>query len=97
LKTFSREELLGLIRELASGEGGFPAAEPQHTLLDPLTPRECEVLVLLADGYTDKEIAEALTIAESTAKNHVSSILSKLDVRNRTQAAKLARESGLLR
>lgn len=97
LKTFSREELVGLIRELASCEGSFPAAEPQHTLLDPLTPRECEVLVLLADGYTDKEIAKALTIAESTAKNHVSSILSKLDVKNRTQAAKLARESGLLR
>ncbi len=96
LKTFSREELLGLIRELTSREEGFPAAEPEHTPLDALSPREREVLTLLADGYSDREIADALTIAESTAKNHVTNIRSKLGAKNRTQAAKLAREFGLV-
>jgi DNA-binding NarL/FixJ family response regulator len=95
MKTFSRKQLLGLIRELVSRREGFAAATPKSTPLDELTGREQEVLLLLVDGYRDKQIAEALVIAESTAKNHVSSILSKLGAENRTHAAKLARDFGV--
>lgn len=94
LKTFTRDQLLRLIRELATRERSFPVPEPGHSLLDTLTPREREVLKLLADGCTDGEIARKLTIAESTVKNHVSSILSKLGVKNRTQAAKVVHQMG---
>ena len=95
-KTFSREDLLGLIRELYSRKESFPAPQPARSPLDDLTPREREVLILLAKGEQDKAIAEALGIAESTAKNHVQKILDKLGAKNRTQAANLAREFGLL-
>ncbi len=95
-KTFTRDDLLSLIREISSRDKSFPASQPEHTPLDELSPREREVLVLLAKGEPDKAIAEALGIAESTAKNHVQNILDKLDAKNRTQAANLAREFGLL-
>ena len=58
--------------------------------LAELTPRELEVLELIAEGCSNKEIAERLYIAERTVKNHVNSILSRLGVRDRTQAAILA-------
>lgn len=95
-KTFGREELLGLIRELHARKESFPAPRPDPALLDDLSTREREVLVLLARGDPDRVIAEALGIAESTAKNHVQSILSKLGAKNRTHAVALARELGLL-
>lgn len=95
-KTFHREELLDLIRELYARKASFLAPQPEHTLLDELSAREREVLVLLAKGESDKTIAETLGIAESTAKNHVQHILSKLDAKNRTHAAALARELRLL-
>lgn len=58
--------------------------------------RELEVLRLLAEGFSNKEIAERLYLAEGTVKNRVSDILSKIDARDRTQAALRAREMGLL-
>jgi DNA-binding NarL/FixJ family response regulator len=61
-----------------------------------LTEREREVLALLARGASNREISEALYIASGTVKNHLSSILGKLGVRDRTQAALKARELGLL-
>jgi DNA-binding NarL/FixJ family response regulator len=61
-----------------------------------LTSREIEVLRLIAKGATNREIAEKLIISEGTVKNHISSILSRLGLRDRTQAAIYARESGLL-
>ncbi|MDJ0704256.1 MAG: response regulator transcription factor [Leptolyngbyaceae cyanobacterium MO_188.B28] len=57
---------------------------------DQLTPREREVLQLIAEGYNNREIAQALFIAERTVKNHVNSILRRLNLRDRTQAAILA-------
>jgi DNA-binding CsgD family transcriptional regulator len=71
-----------------------PAAEPEE---DPfgLTPRERQVLELLAEGATNREIGARLYMAEKTASVHVSRILSKLDVRSRTQAAAVAHRLGI--
>ena len=63
---------------------------------EPLTVREVEVLRLMAGGYSNREIADALGTAEGTVKNHASSILSKLGVRDRTRAVLTALERGLL-
>ena len=68
---------------------------PEATPLEPLTEREGEVLVLLAQGMSNREIAERLVLTEGTVKNHVSSILGKLQAENRTQAADIARRYGL--
>jgi len=65
-------------------------------LPEPLSQREMKVLVLLAEGLSNREIADRLYIAPGTAKNHVSNILSKLNVRDRTQAVLRAKELGLL-
>ena len=69
---------------------------PQQDLLDPLSLRELEVLHLMAQGATNGEIALALALAVETIKRHVSNILSKLGVSNRTQAAARALDLGLL-
>jgi DNA-binding NarL/FixJ family response regulator len=63
---------------------------------EPISPREREVLRLLAAGYSNREIGRALFIAEGTVKNHVSSILTKMCVRDRTRAVLKAAERGLL-
>jgi len=63
---------------------------------DALTKREIDVLRLMAGGYSNREIADALGTAEGTVKNHTSSILSKLGVRDRTRAVLRALELGYL-
>ncbi len=65
-------------------------------LLDPLTEREEEILKYLAQGLTNKEIANRTYLAEGTVKNYVSTILTKIDARDRTQAALRANELGLI-
>jgi DNA-binding CsgD family transcriptional regulator/tetratricopeptide (TPR) repeat protein len=75
------------------GDGAGTAGPPDDTL--GLTAREREVLVLLADGHTNRAIGEALFMAEKTASVHVSRILAKLDVRTRTEAAAVAHRLGL--
>ncbi|MBE1495125.1 DNA-binding NarL/FixJ family response regulator [Amycolatopsis lexingtonensis] len=72
-----------------------PAPRPQP-LVVPLSERELEVLRLLADGRSNREIATALFLAEGTVKNHVTNLLGKLGARDRTQAALRARDLGLL-
>ena len=66
----------------------------QDSLPDPLTERELEVLQLLAEGMSNRAIANELVIALGTTKTHISRIMSKLDAKNRTQAVIIARELG---
>jgi len=73
-----------------------PAAPLARPLAEPLSDRELEVLRLVAQGASNKEIAAALFIAEGTAKNHLTNILGKLGVTDRTQAALKAKELGLI-
>jgi NarL family two-component system response regulator LiaR len=77
-----------LLREFSPEESSWPAAEP-------LTEREREVLKQLARGLTNEDIAERLFISEATARTHVSNILAKLNLHNRTQAALFALRYGI--
>jgi LuxR family maltose regulon positive regulatory protein len=80
----------------AFGAGlSFPA-QAAAALLEPLSPREQEILERLAAGLTNREIAEQLVISLETVKKHTGSIYGKLDVRSRTEAAAKARVLGLL-
>jgi DNA-binding NarL/FixJ family response regulator len=72
------------------------SAPPVLSTVPDLTGRELEVLRLIAQGATNREIAESLVISEGTVKNHISNILSRIGLRDRTQAAIYARENGLL-
>ena len=74
-------------------ESGGPKAE---ALVLPLSPREREIVSLLGSGASNKEIADRLNLAEGTVKNYVTNILTKLDVRDRTQAAIRARQLGIV-
>ena len=71
-------------------------ARANQALVEPLSDRELEILRLVATGASNKEIAATLVIAEGTVKNHVTNILGKLGVRDRTQAALNAKELGLV-
>jgi DNA-binding NarL/FixJ family response regulator len=73
-----------------------PAAAPVQPLVTPLSERELAVVRLLAQGRSNREIAGELFLAEGTVKNHVTNVLTKLDARDRTQAALRARALGLL-
>jgi DNA-binding NarL/FixJ family response regulator len=73
----------------------LPVAVPQD-MIDPLSSRELEILRLVSDGLSNKEIAEKLVIAEGTVKNHLSSILAKLSARDRMQAVLIAKKAGLV-
>ncbi|MGV9302274.1 MULTISPECIES: response regulator [unclassified Nonomuraea] len=81
--------LTGLIRTYV--RGGRPRAE-----IDGLTAREQEVLVLIAKGLSNAEIAERLAVSPSTVKNHVTAVFAKIDVSNRAQAVIVAYERGLV-
>ncbi|MDX1414262.1 MAG: response regulator transcription factor [Candidatus Promineifilaceae bacterium] len=73
-----------------------PLPPPSSAQYDPsLTPRELDILRLLAKGATNREIANELVISEGTVKNHISNILQRLDIRDRTQAAVYAVRNGI--
>jgi len=104
LKDVQPDELVRAIRQVRRGE---PALHPkvaarlvQHTAqpssFADFTPRERDVLRLLAEGFANKEIARRLSLSEKTVKTHVSNILQKLGVADRTQAALLAVRRGLV-
>ena len=111
LKDVSLEDLANAIRALFANRTAYqPAltesllaairrgsvAQPPGETAEALTAREREVLQLICAGYSNKEIADLLALAEGTVKNHVSSLLLKLDARDRTQAALKALQQGQL-
>jgi len=112
LKDAPRERLIEAIRVVHGGEAllspsitrrlveHFAARadplEPPAELLDELTPREREVLVLVARGLSNREIARRLVVTEATVKSHVGSVLLKLGLRDRVQAVVFAYEHGIV-
>jgi DNA-binding NarL/FixJ family response regulator len=111
LKNAPPEELLHAVRVVAAGDALLapsvtrtlieqfarrPARPDTGARLDTLTEREREVLVMLARGKSNAELAAELIVSEGTIKTHVSSLLGKLGVRDRVQAVVLAYESGLV-
>ena len=99
-KSVQREELIGAIRAIASGGKYMPAVVAdrlaQRLRSPDLTPRELEVLRLIAAGNSNKEIAGCLAIEVGTVKLHVGKILDKLNARDRTEATTRAVQSGLV-
>lgn len=86
-----------LMREFVSATAAGPRATSTHSRdLDRLTGREREVLVLLAQGLANREIADQLFVAETTVKTHVSRVLMKLELRDRVHAVVFAYETGLV-
>ncbi|EDX87672.1 Sigma-70, region 4 family [Synechococcus sp. PCC 7335] len=79
----------------SQSDTAFSLAEPY--LIDPLTTREVQVLNQLADGLSNKAIAQVLTISENTVKFHISAILAKLDVSSRTEAVSVGIKAGLVK
>jgi DNA-binding NarL/FixJ family response regulator len=100
-KSASREELLGALRTVAQGRRSLPpeiARRLNAIRLGPvITPREREILALIATGRANKEIATAFAVSEDTVKRHVSHILEKLDVNDRAQATAEAIRRGILK
>jgi DNA-binding NarL/FixJ family response regulator len=100
LKNLLRTELIETIRSVHSGHRRIPSEIAQqlalHATDDALTPRELEVLRGVAKGQSNKIIASELNIAEHTVKNHIKSILSKLDADDRTGAAIMALRRGYI-
>jgi DNA-binding NarL/FixJ family response regulator len=111
LKDVSLEDLADAIRALADNRTAFqpamteslmaairraPAPNEDGHVSEPLTARERDVLHLICGGYSNKEIADLLDLAEGTVKNHVSNLLLKLNARDRTRAALKALQQGHL-
>lgn len=112
LKDASAAELLAAIRTLAAGDALLAPrvtrtviaqftrrADPRRTppALERLTPREREVLALVADGLSNDEIAAELVLSAATVKTHIGRLLAKLDARDRAQLVVIAYQSGFLR
>jgi DNA-binding NarL/FixJ family response regulator len=112
LKDVSPEHLIAAVRLVRSGDallapsitrrlveryaGQQPSAAEASADLSVLTPRELEVLGLIARGLSNAELAAELTLSEATVKTHVARILAKLQLRDRVQAVVLAYETGLV-
>jgi DNA-binding NarL/FixJ family response regulator len=100
VKGIVRAELFEIIRSVHAGKRRLPAAIAQklaeHMADEPISPRELEVLSLMAAGKRNKEIAGELSIAEDTVKMHVRNIFSKLQVNDRTEAVTIALRRGII-
>jgi DNA-binding NarL/FixJ family response regulator len=100
LKGMTTEELITTIREVHAGRSHIPPAIAERLAermgTEDLTPREAEVLEQIVAGKSNKEIATALEISEATVKTHINTLLSKLGVTDRTQAATAAIRRGIV-
>ncbi len=111
-KTQPAAEILQAVRRAADGEMLIPAAtlarlvgmqresekeRAASELLEPLTPRELEILILLAEGLDNRLMADRLSVSYATVRCHVQTILGKLDVHSRLEAVARARQRGLLK
>jgi DNA-binding NarL/FixJ family response regulator len=100
LKSMPKDELLAVIRSVHTGKRHVPpeiaARLAEHLGDDDLTTRELEVLRLIRDGYRNKQIADQLTIAETTVNFHIKNLVDKLGANDRTHAATIALRRGLL-
>lgn len=96
-----REELVQAVRAVAAGQRFLPSALAAilaaRTNREEISPRELEVLRLIVEGLSNKEIADRLTLAEPTVKQHIRSLLYKMGVADRTQATTEALRRGLVR
>jgi DNA-binding NarL/FixJ family response regulator len=100
LKGMTTDELITTIREVHAGRSHIPAAIAERLAermgTEDLTPRESEVLEQIVSGKSNKEIATELAISEATVKTHINTLLSKLGVADRTQAATAAIRRGIV-
>ena len=100
VKGTGRDELVRAVRSVHAGKKHVPAEVAQrlaeHLTSEKLTPRELEVLTLMARGKRNKEIGGELSIAEDTVKMHVKNDLAKLEVNDRTEAVTIAMRRGIL-
>jgi DNA-binding NarL/FixJ family response regulator len=100
LKSSTREKLIPAVRAVAAGQRWVPQEVASRltarNLFEELTPREVQVLQLLAKGLANKEIADVLKITEYTAKDHLKNILGKLRVADRTEAVTAALQRGII-
>jgi two-component system, NarL family, nitrate/nitrite response regulator NarL len=96
-KSFTADEMVGAIQKVLAGEVFLPAASsPPPGAPHGLTLRQLEVISMLGRGFSNKEIARSLDVAERTVKAHVSAVFEALNVRNRTQAVLVAQKRGFL-
>jgi DNA-binding NarL/FixJ family response regulator len=100
LKSTPKNELLQIIREVAAGRRRIPSDVAgyvaEHLGQEDLTPRELEVLELIRDGNRNKQIADKLSISETTVNFHIKNIVDKLQANDRTHAVTIALRRGLL-
>ena len=100
LKSMPKNELLGVMRSVHAGERHIPPEVAvrlaEHLGDDDLTTREMDVLRLIRDGYRNKQIADELTIAETTVNFHIKNLVDKLGANDRTHAVTIAVRRGLL-
>jgi len=95
-KSAGRSALVSMVRAVIRGDGYFPGGLVPLPPDLPLTPRQMDVLLLLAQGFPNKRICQSLSLTEHTVKTHLKAIFTQLGVHNRTECVSLARARGWL-
>lgn len=95
-KSAGRDQLVSMVNTIAGGERYFPASAVVQAPPNKLTPRQQDVLALLAEGLPNKRICQVLDLTEHTVKTHLKAVFQQLGVHNRTECVALARSLGLV-
>lgn len=95
-KSADRHSLVRMMRRVSSGQLFYPSLQMPAHMPESLTPRQLEVLVLLAEGLPNKRICQVLNLTEHTVKTHLKAIFAHLDAHNRTECVAQARALGLI-